>query len=39
MTEEEEKLTRLEKRIVAHVDDEALQVLSFHKDIYLGAIP
>jgi hypothetical protein len=37
MTEEEErKLTRLEKRLVAHVDsdDQALQVLGFHTDIY-----
>jgi hypothetical protein len=37
MTEEEEKkLTRLEKMLVAHVnfDDQALQVLGFHMDIY-----
>jgi hypothetical protein len=37
MTEEEEKkLTCLEKRLVAHVDfdDQALQVLGFHTDIY-----
>jgi hypothetical protein len=37
MTEEEEKkLTRLEKRLVAHVDfdDQALQVLGFHTDNY-----
>jgi hypothetical protein len=37
MTEEEEKkLTRLEKRLVAHVnfDDQALHVLGFHMDIY-----
>jgi hypothetical protein len=35
-----EKLTRLEKRLVAHVDfdDQALQVLGFHTDIYMGAI-
>jgi hypothetical protein len=36
MTEEEEKnLTRLEKRLVAHVDfdNQALQVLGFHMDI------
>jgi hypothetical protein len=36
MTEEEEKkLTRLKKRLVAHVDfdDQALQVLGFHTDI------
>jgi hypothetical protein len=34
--EEEEKLTRLEKRIVANIDfdDQALQVLGFHTDIY-----
>jgi hypothetical protein len=34
--EEEEKLTRLEKRLVANVDfdDQALQVLGFHTDIY-----
>jgi hypothetical protein len=34
--EEEEKLTRLEKRLVANVDfdDQALQVLGFHMDIY-----
>jgi hypothetical protein len=34
--EEEEKLTRLEKRFVANVDfdDQALQVLVFHTDIY-----
>jgi hypothetical protein len=40
MTEEEEKLTSLEKWLVAHVDfnDQALQVLGFHTDIYLGAI-
>jgi hypothetical protein len=42
MTEEEEKkLTRLEKRLVANVDldNQALQVLGFiHIDIYLGAI-
>jgi hypothetical protein len=40
-TEEgEEKLARLEKRLVAHVDydDQALHVLGFHTDIYLGAI-
>jgi hypothetical protein len=38
--EEEKKLTRLEKRLVAHVDfdDQSLQVLGFHTDIYLGAI-
>jgi hypothetical protein len=38
--EEEEKLTCLEKRLVANVDfdDQALQVLGFHTDIYLGAI-
>jgi hypothetical protein len=38
MTEEEEekKLTCLEKRLVANVDfdDQALQVLGFHMDIY-----
>jgi hypothetical protein len=37
MTEEEEKkLTRLEKRLVANVDfdDQALQVLGFHTNIY-----
>jgi hypothetical protein len=37
MTEEEEKkITRLEKRLVANVDfdDQALQVLGFHADIY-----
>jgi hypothetical protein len=38
MTEEEEKkkLTHLEKRLVAnvHFDDQALQVLCFHTDIY-----
>jgi hypothetical protein len=37
MTEEEEKkLHRLEKRLVANVDfdDQALQVLGFHMDIY-----
>jgi hypothetical protein len=37
MTEEEEKkLARLEKRLVANVDfdDQALQVLGFHMDIY-----
>jgi hypothetical protein len=37
MTEEEEKkLARLEKRLVANVDfdDQALQVLGFHTDIY-----
>jgi hypothetical protein len=39
MTEEEEeekKVTRLEKRLVANVyfDDQALQVLGFHTDIY-----
>jgi hypothetical protein len=37
MTEEEEKkLTHLEKRLVANVDsdDQALQVLGFHTDIY-----
>jgi hypothetical protein len=35
-TEEEEKLTRLEKRLVANVDfdNQALQVLGFHTDIY-----
>jgi hypothetical protein len=40
MEEEEEKLTRLEKRLVAHVDfnDQALQMLGFHMDIYLGEI-
>ena len=34
--EEEEKLTHLEKRLVANVDfdDPALQVLGFHTDIY-----
>jgi hypothetical protein len=34
--EEEEKLTRLEKRLVANddFDDQALQVLGFHTDIY-----
>jgi hypothetical protein len=34
--EDEEKLTRLEKRFVANVDfdDQALQVLGFHTDIY-----
>jgi hypothetical protein len=34
--EEEEKLTRLEKRLVANVDldDQAPQVLGFHTDIY-----
>jgi hypothetical protein len=33
---EEEKLTRLEKRLVANVDfdNQALQVLGFHTDIY-----
>jgi hypothetical protein len=36
MEEEDEKLTRLEKRLVANVnfDDQALQVLGFHTDIY-----
>jgi hypothetical protein len=37
MTEEEEnKLTWLEKRLVANVDfdDQALQVLGFHTDIW-----
>jgi hypothetical protein len=36
MEEEEEKLTRLEKRLVANVDldDQDLQVLGFHMDIY-----
>jgi hypothetical protein len=37
MTEEEEKkLTRLEKRLVAHIDFDyqALQVLGFHTDFY-----
>jgi hypothetical protein len=37
MTEEEEKkLTRLEKRLVANVDfdDQVLHVLAFHTDIY-----
>jgi hypothetical protein len=46
MTEEEEKLTHLEERLVANVDfdDQALQVLGFHTDILhvgtptLGAI-
>jgi hypothetical protein len=40
MEEEEKKLTRLEKRLVANVDfdDQALQVLGFHTDIYLSAI-
>jgi hypothetical protein len=34
--EEEEKLTRLEKRLVANIDldDPALQVFGFHMDIY-----
>jgi hypothetical protein len=34
--EEEKKLTHLEKRLVVNVDfdDQALQVLSFHMDIY-----
>jgi hypothetical protein len=34
--EEEKKLTRLEKRLVANVDfdDQALHVLGFHTDIY-----
>jgi hypothetical protein len=34
--EEEEKLARLEKRLVANIDlnDQALQVLGFHTDIY-----
>jgi hypothetical protein len=34
--EEEKKLTRLEKRLMANVDfdDQALQVLGFHTDIY-----
>jgi hypothetical protein len=34
--EEEEKLARLEKRLVENVDfdDQALQVLGFHTDIY-----
>jgi hypothetical protein len=34
--EEEKKLTCLEKRLVANVDfdDQALQVLDFHTDIY-----
>jgi hypothetical protein len=34
--EEEEKLTHLEKRLVVNVyfDDQALQVLGFHTDIY-----
>jgi hypothetical protein len=34
--EEEEKLTRLEKRLVANVDfeDQALQVFGFQTDIY-----
>jgi hypothetical protein len=38
--EEEKKLTRLEKRLVSHVDfdDQALQVLGFHTDIYLSTI-
>jgi hypothetical protein len=38
--EEEEKLTLLDKRLVENVDfdDQALQVLGFHTDIYLGAI-
>jgi hypothetical protein len=36
MTEEEKKLTRLEKRLVAHIDsdDQALHILGFHMDIY-----
>jgi hypothetical protein len=36
MEQEEEKLTRLEKRLVANVDfdDQALQVLGFHTNIY-----
>jgi hypothetical protein len=36
MTKEEEKLTRLEKNLVANVDfdDQALQVLGFRMDIY-----
>jgi hypothetical protein len=37
MTEEEEKkLARLEKRLVANVDfdDQALHILGFHTDIY-----
>jgi hypothetical protein len=36
MEEEEEKLTRLEKSLVANVDldDQSLQVLGFHMDIY-----
>jgi hypothetical protein len=41
MTEEEEKkLTWLEKRLVAtrRLDDQALQVLGFHMDIYLSTI-
>jgi hypothetical protein len=34
--EEEERLTRLEKRLVANIvfDDQALQVLGFHTDIF-----
>jgi hypothetical protein len=36
MEEEEKKLARLEKRLVGNVDidDQALQVLGFHTDIY-----
>jgi hypothetical protein len=36
MMEEEEKLTHLEKRLVANIDfdDQVLQVLGFHMDIY-----
>jgi hypothetical protein len=36
MEEEEKKLTCLEKRLVANVnfDDQALQMLGFHTDIY-----
>jgi hypothetical protein len=36
MEEEEKKLTRLEKRLVANVkfDDQALQVLGFHTNSY-----
>jgi hypothetical protein len=36
MMEKEENLTHLEKRLVANVDvdDQALQVLGFHTEIY-----
>jgi hypothetical protein len=36
MEEEEDKLTRLEKMLLANIDinDQALQVLGFQEDIY-----